>query len=218
MKRSQVLLSILAGALVIALFYVLLWSPAREDLAELEQQIAAQQTQQQQLQQEITRLRAVRDEAPEVEAELAAAEAIVPRDPALPSALRQLQSAADESGLVLSTVSTSRPAAVDGSSDGLSSIDVNVQLGGGYFQLVDFLRRIEDPTITPRGLIWGSATVTVAEYPTLTVSMSGRLHALIASPVVREAEVPDTDGVEGDEDTDEEAMMADEQPEATGRG
>ena len=200
MKRSQVLLSILAAALVIALFYVLLLSPAREDLAELEEQIAAQQTQQQQLQQEITRLRAVRDEAPEVEAELATAEAIVPRDAALPSALRQLQVAADESGVVLQSVSTSRPTAVDNAPAGLSNISANVQLFGGYFQVVDFLRRVEDPAITPRGLTWSNATLGLgSEYPELNVSLTGSLYALIVVPPAPEAAVPDApDGEDGE--------------------
>ena len=212
MKRSQVLLSILAGALVIALFYVLLWSPAREDLVELEEQIAAQQTQQQQLQQEITRLRAVRDEAPEVEAELAAAEAIVPRDAALPAALRQLQVAADESGVVLQSVSTSRPTALVGAPDGLSSINASMQIFGGYFQIVDFLRRVEDPSITPRGLTWGNATLALGEeYPELNVSLTGSLYALIAVPAVPEPEVPeDPEGTEGEDDSESDEDAADD--------
>ena len=205
MKRSQVLLSILAAGLVIALFYVLLWSPAREDLAELEEQIAAQQTQQQQLQQEITRLRAVRDEAPEVEAELAAAEAIVPRDAALPAALRQLQVAADESGVVLQSVTTSRPTAIAEGPAGLSSIGASMQLFGGYFQIVDFLRRVEDPAITPRGLTWGNATLALgSEYPELNVSLTGSMYALIAVPAVPEPAVPDDTEAGDDEELGED--------------
>ena len=200
MKRSQILLSALAAVLVIALFYMLLFQPARDEVAELELQIAAEQQQQVSLNQEISRLRTVRESAPEVEAELAAAEAIIPRDAALPSALRQLQVAADESGLVLQTVSTSRPTVVNDAPDGLSAIDVSVQVGGGYFQVVDFLRRFEDPAISPRGLNWVNATATIDEYPSLNVSLSGLLYATIPGPLP--PDVPAAE-LEGDAATDE---------------
>lgn len=192
MKRSQVILSIVAALLVVVLFYVLAFQPQRDRVAEIEDEIAAEQTQQTQLTNEINRLRSVREQAPEVEAELAAAEAVVPRDAALPSALRQLQLAADESGTVLQTVSTSRPAAVEGGPDGLASIDVSLQLVGGYFQVVDFLRRVEDPSITPRGLTWSSATVSRNDYPELTVSLSGDLYTTIDQPAA-DAEEPVAD-------------------------
>lgn len=182
MKRSHVLLSVLAALLVIALFYILLFQPARDELAQLEEQIAAELVEQQGLETEISRLQAVREEAPEVEANLSAAEAIVPRDASLPSALRQLQMAADESQLVLRSVTTSRPVALPDAPEGLSAVTVAVEVDGRYFQVVDFLRRLEDPAISPRGLGWQSASVIVNEYPMLTVALSGELYAMIAVP------------------------------------
>lgn len=203
MKRSQIMLSGLGAVLLIALFFVLLYQPNREAVAETEERIAAEQQTQQELQTEINRLRSVRDEAPEVEAQLAAAEAIVPRDPGLPSALRQLQLAADESGLILATVSTARPVPVDGGPDDLSLITINAQLQGGYFQIVDFLRRVEDPGITPRGLLWTSLGANIDEYPELNVTLAGELYAMLESPVPDELETePETDDAEGDDATD----------------
>ncbi len=213
MKRSQVLLSILGAVLIVALFYVLLFQPSRERLAEVELETATEQQVQVELQQEIARLQSVREEAPEVEAELAAAEAIVPRDPALPAALRQLQLAADESDIVLQAVTTSRPAAIDGAPEGLSRIDVGLQLQGGYFQLIDFLRRVEDPAISPRGLEWSNASVLVDEYPDLTVALTGQLYAMIAVPVPDEpepsAEDLETDATEDDADAESDADVED---------
>lgn len=202
MRRTQLLLSAVAGILVIALFWFLLYQPKREALAEVEEQILAEEAVQAGLQTEINRLRSVRDEAPEVEAELAAAEAIVPRDAALPSALRQLQLAADEAGLVLSSVSTGRPTAVDGAPEGLAGIDVTVQILGGYFQTVDFLRRVEDPAITPRGLVWLDAALAKAEYPQLSVSLSGRIFVVLPAPPPVEEETSETgdEGVEPGEE------------------
>ena len=198
MKRSQILLASLAAILLIAVFYVLLFQPARDEVALLELQIADELQAQAGLSQEIARLRTVREQAPEVEAELATAEAIIPRDASLPAALRQLQLAADESGVVLQAVSTTRPAVVTDAPEGLSRIAAEVQLVGGYFQVVDFLRRVEDPAISARGLAWDNATLARGEeYPELNVALSGSLYALIAVPPPPEVETPPVEGDDG---------------------
>lgn len=210
MNRIAVLLTALGLVLVVALFLVVVHQPLREDLADVEEQIAQEQTQQAALEQDIARLREVRAGAPGVEAELAAADAIVPRDAALPALVRQLQSAADEAGMVLSSIATSRPVELaDVAEPGLSSIEVTGQLTGTYFQMVDFLRRIEDPAITPRGVAWSSTTINRADeaYPELQFNLSGRAYAVIEQPLPPEPEpVPeDEDGAEGDDDLDGEA-------------
>lgn len=195
MTRAMVLLAAVGAVLVIALFYVTAFQPAREELAEVEAQIELEINEQRRLQDEIARLRSVREEAPAVEAELAVGEAIVPRDPALPALIRQLQLAADESGLTLSTVSTQRPTPVpDAAEPGLSSISTSVLLEGGYFQVVDFLRRLEDPGITPRGILWENATVSRAdgEYPDLSVALTGMVFAVMDQPLAPEPE-PEVD-------------------------
>jgi len=191
MSRPALLLSALGAVAVIALFFVLVFQPARAELAEVEDQIALEQAEQTRLEGEIERLRLVREGAPGVEADLAAADSIVPRDPALPALVRQLQSAADESGITLTSVAAGRPSALPESSvEGLSVINVNAQIEGGYFQIVDFLRRIEQPSITPRGLAWVNASVTRddANYPDLGVTLAGQAYAVVAVPLPPESE------------------------------
>lgn len=207
MSRMAWVVSALGALAFIALFFVLVFQPAREELADVEEQIALEQTEQARLDGEIQRLRSVREEAPMVEAELAAAEAIVPRDPALPALIRQLQMAADESGVTLSSVATGRPAELEAPPEpGLSAIDVNTQVEGGYFQIVDFLRRIEEPTISPRGLVWVNAAVTRVEesYPDLNVTLSGRTFGVIPVPLPPEPE-PEPEAESTDDDTEDEA-------------
>ena len=207
MKRSQVLLSILGGIMVIALFAVLLYQPQREALAEIDAAILAEIDMQRDLNAEIARLQSVRETAPEVEAQLALAEGIVTVDPALPAALRQLQIAADESGIVLESVATARPMLLEGSVDGLSSITVNVQLLGPYFQVVDFLRRVEDPSISTRGFMWNSSTVSLQEYPDLAVSLSGEVYAMVENLVPAPVETEPLDGEGGPEGLDAEVSI-----------
>jgi Tfp pilus assembly protein PilO len=212
MNRIAVLLTALGGILLVAMFYLLVFQPAREELAEVEDRIAVQEEQQRMLRAEIERLETVRQTAPDVEAELAAADAVVPRDTALPAALRQLQVAADEAGIVLSSISTARPAELpDPPEPGLSSIGLNLQVAGGYFQVVDFLRRVEDPSITSRGILWNTATVarSADAYPELQVSLSGNAFAVIPPPTLPELEPEpedaDDDADEADDDVEDDA-------------
>ena len=204
MKPVQIALSALAAILVVVLFWLLLWSPQQDELETVRDDIDAARDRQEVLAAERDQLRAVRDEAPEVEAELAAASALVPSDPALPSALRQLQQAADEAGALLRAVSPGRPSQVEDADEGVSEIGVSVELEGSYFQIVDFLRRVEDPTITPRGLAWTELTVSRDEYPTLTGSLSGVMYTRL--PVVPGAEPedePEDDPDAADDDDDD---------------
>jgi Tfp pilus assembly protein PilO len=215
MNRTALVLSVLGAVIVIVLFFIFVFQPAREELAEVEDQIALEQTEQGRLEGEIERLRLVREQAPTVEAELAAADAIVPTDPALPALVRQLQLAADEAGITLASVTTSRPVALEGApTEGLSSIEVSTQLEGGYFQIVDFLRRIEDPAISPRGIEWVNTTVTRDDegYPDLSVTLAGRAYAVLEVPVPPEPEPdPEAESAEGEDDAEgEDADTGDE--------
>lgn len=210
MTRVQMALAGLAAVIVVVLFWLLLWSPQQDELEAIRTEIEDAQAEQSRLTAEREALRAIREEAPGVEAELAAVSSVVPSDPALPSALRQLQSAADEAGVVLQTVSPARPTQVEGAEQGVSAIAVSAQLSGGYFQLVDFLRRIEDPEITPRGLVWDSANLAREEYPTVTATLTGTMFARLPGPPP-EPEEEDVDEDEGDDaDVDVEVEEGEE--------
>ena len=193
MTRIQALLTVLVSVLLIVLFWFLVYTPMQEDIEQLEAQTADEELRHQQLEARIESLRAVRQDAPETEAALAAARAIIPNESALPSALRQMQGAADDSGIVLSSVATARPTPLDDDLD-VHSITVSVQVTGTYFQTVDFLRRIEDPTITPRGVLWQSVSVSRGDdYPELSVALSGSMFAAGLSPAAEEEPEPDPD-------------------------
>jgi Tfp pilus assembly protein PilO len=207
MTRTTVLLSALAAILVVALFWLLLWSPRQDELAQISEETDQVLAQQAELEGRLRALQAVREQAPEAEAVLAAGEAVVPRGTALPSAFRQLQLSADEAGLRLISVSPGRPGAVEGGPATLGELPVNVELEGSYFQVVDFLRRIEDPTISPRGLEWANASLSIADYPMLTVSLSGRMYAQLPAPPP--AEEPVAEPAPGEDAGPEESDVVD---------
>ena len=208
MNRQTTLLAVLAAVLLLVVGYLFVVKPKQGEIADIRTEIEDAQAQQSQVRAQISQLEAVRASIPEVEAALAAAETIIPRDEAeLPAALRMLQMAANDSGVQLDTVSMSRPevvateAGVTVPAD-LSQITVSVSLSGGYFQIVDFLRRTEDPVLTPRAILWSSSAVSLDEYPTLTVTLAGTMYAYLEDIGAEPAPAPTDAGTATEEDVD----------------
>lgn len=208
MTRQKTLLSILAAVLLVILAFVFLLRPQMTEADEVRQEIEDTRAQQAQLESQIVRLEDVRARSPEIEALVAAADTLIPRDdPALPAAVRQLQMAANDSGAQLVSVAMSRPAVTEATNDvavppGLATIATSVTVSGGYFQLVDFLRRVEDPVISPRAILWNQANVTLAEYPTLTMNLSGALFAYLEDIGAPAPAPPTEEPTDGETDVD----------------
>lgn len=201
MKRLVLLLSLLAAILIVVLWWFLFLSPQREELETVETEIETTLAQQQQVRARIAQLQQVRERVPEIEADLAAARTLIPEDAALPALLRQIQLAADDSQTEIPTISVSRPSGIEGAEAGqaeLSAIQLTLSVEGTYFQIVDLLRRMEDPAIVGRGLMVDTLSLGASEYPVLQASISARAFAIIPPAVVPDApaEEPADDGAE----------------------
>jgi hypothetical protein len=211
MSRTTRLIVALGVVLVLVLWYLFVWSPRVEALELVEADIQTTQASQASARARIGELQLVREQAPALQAELAAAASLMPRDTALPGALRQLQQAADDSGATLVSVSPARPEPVVGADDAatnLYALGLALELRGSYFQIVDTLRRLEDPAISPRGFVWESVTLTLDEHPTLTVAVTGRMFSVLTAPPME----PDPNAAVAptEEATDTEAPPADD--------
>lgn len=193
MNRQTLLLVAVGAIAIIVLFYMFGWKPKADELAEVRAQTEDAIAQQSVLESQIANLESIRAVAPEIEAALAAAESLIPRDAALPSALRQLQLAADDSGVELVSIAPGRPAA-DPDVPEVARISLSVNAEGSYFQIVDFLRRLEDPTITPRVVLLQNISVSGLEHPTLSIAMTGAMFAILPAPPAPEATAPATPG------------------------
>lgn len=178
MTRQTALLATLAAVLVITLWWLFLYSPGQDELALLEDEIAAAESEQISLQQRVAQLETVRARAPETEAAIARLKSFVPDDPALPAALRQIQASADDAGARIIAITTTRPTVVD-EGVGLYAAQLTLTVEGSYFQLVDLLRRIEAPEITARGVTFNNVTLAATDYPTLTASIVGDMYAVL---------------------------------------
>lgn len=194
MRRAPLLVTVAAVVLAVAMWF-LLFAPEREEQALLREEITGLVAQQNALRLQIARLEEIKANELDVRADIARLEQYIPDGAAQPSAIRQLQLVADASGVDITSVSFAQPAAVPGApappvpDTVLASVPVSIVIEGGYFQLTDFLRRVEAEM--PRALLVDSVTITEAQqparFPTLSVSMSTRMFTVVPASAVAPA-------------------------------
>jgi Tfp pilus assembly protein PilO len=216
MRQRAPLIGVALAVLLAVGFWFLLYQPRNEEQAELEAETAQLQTRQQQLSNEIAQLEEIQANEVEIRAALARLEEYVPSGLAQPTTIRQFQQSADAAGVEILAVSFAVPEPAEGApptgqpDSVLGSIPVTMTLEGGYFQMVDFLRRIE--VDVPRAVLVESVAAGEAEagFPLLSTTWSGRLFALIpAGPDAAVAAPPPEEpapeaGAEGADGQEEE--------------
>lgn len=207
MRSRAVLIGVLVAVVLTAAFWFLLYQPARERQAALEAETAQLESQASELEGRLQALRAIREQEVEIRAALARLDELIPSGPAQPATIRQFQLAADAAGVTIQTITFDEPAPVEGATTAdattqLLRIPVTMVVNGGYFQMVDFFRRIE--VDVPRAV--RISTVALAEaadpgFPVLTTTWNGDLFAV--APVTAETPpVPPPPAVEGEEGTE----------------
>lgn len=195
MTRSTTALAAVIAVAILALAWMFLIQPQNEEIAAIEADIVARQDESRVLDTQIAGLQDVRARAPDIESSIAEVEGVIPSDPALPAALRQFQAAADDAGVSLLTLAPARPtAAEDADTPNLYQIPVAMTIRGSYFQTVDFLRRLEDPAITARGVEVQAVTINRNDdaYPALDVAITASMYAVLDDVPVPVEEAPVT--------------------------
>ena len=206
MTRVGWLLTGLLCVLLVVGWYFLIFDPTSEEIEDVRAETDQILDQAAQERARAAQLREVRQNAPEAEAALNAGQTIIPEEPSVPALFRQLQQAADDAGVRLPSISPGAPSVTTIDGQEVASIGVSMSLQGSYFQMVDFARRIEDPTLTPRALRWDAASLSPSEFPELSVSFAGQVYSrnVVELPTIEEPEeAPDEDDEADDPDADE---------------
>ena len=208
---TRVWLSVLAAVVVLTVaWWFLFYGPARTQQQALQAETATLVTQQGELRTQIAQLRDIREQEVQIQADLARLEQYIPVNPSQASLVRQVQLAADASGLTVESLTFADPVVVDGAPPPaqpglvLGRIDTEIQLEGGYFQAADFLRRLE--VEVARAMLVQQIGLEEGEdgFPRLSSSIRGSIFALIVPPADPNAPVIDPDApVEGATETPE---------------
>ncbi len=203
MRSRAPLFGVLVAILLAVAFYFLLYSPKNDELAAVRAETAQLETQRSSLQNELAQLREVEANQVQIRAQLARLEEYIPSGTAQSTAVRQFQLAADASGVEIQTVSFGAPALVPEAPPtgqegmALATINVSMVVDGGYFQVVDFLRRLE--VEVPRAILLASTAIAEGEdgFPELTTTWSGDLFAVVpAASAAEAAPAPPAEGTQ----------------------
>lgn len=207
-------LAIAACVLLAAAFYFLAWQPKDDEQTALEDETAELERQASSLRNEIAALEEIKANEVQIRATIAKIGEYVPEGPAQAEVMRQLQDAADAAGVTVESMQFGEPQRVEGAPDTgepgtvLASIDSSFDLEGEYFQIVDFMRRIE--VDVPRAVLIQQLSLSEGGeegFPTLAGSWNGDLFGLVPTG---EALAPgegdvDDDPAEGEDGNGDEA-------------
>lgn len=187
MKRG-VVLGLAAGAVVVVLgWYFLLFAPLSSDVDSTHSKVAEAKRQTLELKATVSRLEGLSANAPQQQATLRRLNAAIPATPDLADFILQANRIAAESGIDWLSVSPAPPAATAGGTN--STIALSMQIEGGFFQVLDYLNRLEDlerlvvvdgvnisaSTAGSTTASGATASVTATGAPTLAVTLTGRM-------------------------------------------
>lgn len=225
MIRRAPVLVIVAVVLTTVAFWFLLYQPSQANEAALRDEAAALDDERAQLEARVERLREVEENVEDFTAQVDRVEELIPDRPAQPQVLRELQRAADASGVEITELTFGDPELVSGAPDTgdpatvLTRIPTQMSMSGGFFQVVDLLRRIE--VDLARALKVDTVTMNEDEelsFPTLSATWTGAVFAVLPIEDVPGAE--DVIDAEADDDTaaDEDPAADDETTESSTEG
>ncbi len=179
--KKQIL--ILVGILVLMLvaFFMLVWKPQSERIADLGNRRTAEEAKVQTAKTTLAMLEEKKKSAASVEADLVRIKKQMPTDAELPDLINQLQDIADDAGVGLVSI---KPGTLAAKGD-FSELQVNLTVEGSYVSLIDFLRRVET---AQRMFKTSTIDLKVKQYPDLT--MSTALSAFVMGSGESSATVP----------------------------
>ncbi|HUR17400.1 MAG TPA: type 4a pilus biogenesis protein PilO [Acidimicrobiales bacterium] len=178
------LLAIGAGVAVaiLVLWYIALWKPRGSDLDKAKDRRAAAEATASQLQTEIDRLRAEQSQEPLRRAQLERVRALIPDEPNLAQFILDANDAAVKAGIDFISIAPALPAAGSAvAAPGAApapvaslppEIKLSLQIKGGYFQVLDFVNRLD---ALPRLVVTDGLSLAADPNARMTVTVSARM-------------------------------------------
>ena len=165
-RRRELLIAGAGVLLILAAALLLLVRPTKQATAAANADRDTAVAESQSLRDQIRALEPLKANEADLRARARLAQAEFPATPALPSLIDALQDAAGQAGVDLANVSPSPPKASTIRPE-LAEISTNLSVKGGYFEIQDFLVRLEDlvkgtdpDRVPPRSVLVQSVNLT----------------------------------------------------------
>ena len=181
MRSRVVAIGVLLTVVLVLIWNIAIFSPRGKKLNDAKKQAQAAQQLEPGLQATLARLKQISENGPEIAAQLDTLNAAVPAGPDLDGFILSANQIAVQAGIDWLSVSPSVVQA--GTSGGPSVIPLSVQIKGGFFQVLDYLNRLEDLgrlVIVDSINTTAGSTSGVTGPPTLSVTLSGRMFTAAA--------------------------------------
>jgi Tfp pilus assembly protein PilO len=140
MKTKNLMVSVLVGVLVVALWWTMLLKPTRAKVAKAKTDTQTQEDKLAPLERQLAQARQDASHAAELKAQFQSLQHALPDTPALSAFIRDANSIASASGVQWQSVTHATPA--PGGPGGVLSITVGMQVQGTYGQIIDYLGRL----------------------------------------------------------------------------
>jgi Tfp pilus assembly protein PilO len=138
-KEIYIITAVVAIVLIVA-WYFLLFSPMQRKAADLGTQIESAQSALDMANQEVVKLESYKKTAPQSRAEIVRLGKMLPESEGIPGLIIELSKTAEASGVTITSIA--RGTTTPGSPFGIQT--VSIQVGGRYFDVEDFLYRLEE--------------------------------------------------------------------------
>lgn len=149
--RRNVIVFVLVMIAVLAVWFLLIYSPQSNKIDEATAAADSAEEQARKLNLEVQRLQALEKQAPQLRERAARADTAIPSEPQLAQFILQVQEAANASGVDWISVAPAPPTAAPAQGApaellGVREVAISMNVEGGYFQVQDFITRIETLT------------------------------------------------------------------------
>ncbi|MDQ3756458.1 MAG: type 4a pilus biogenesis protein PilO [Actinomycetota bacterium] len=190
MNRRALLIGAAAALVVLLAWYFLLWGPRNDEIADARDRQDVAESQAQQLRSEIERLQAAQRDEPLRRAQLETLRAAIPDDPNLAQFILDTNDAATKAGIDFISIAPTPPAVAAAQPAAATTatttatttpgadatppaeIKVALQVQGGYFQVLDFVNRLNDLS---RLVVIDSVSVSADQAGRLSASLQARM-------------------------------------------
>lgn len=193
MTRRNLLISAGLALLVVAAWYLLLWSPKGGELEDVAARRAAAEDRAEQLEVRLSRLQAAQEESVRLIAVRDRLRSAVPEKPDVAQFVLDANDAATAAGVDFVNI-TPAPPGVPTTPGAPTHVGLGIKVEGGYFQVLDYLDRLLE---LPRVVVIDTISVTPMDQttgtPKLAVDLTARMFTALAAAPAAESAQPISD-------------------------
>jgi len=175
--NRRVLIGVVAGIAVVGLWFVALWKPQQAQIGKAEKRAAAAEQQANDLGLQVSRLQDLKSRTALQQSQLERLRVAIPDQPNLAEFILDANQVATKAGIDFLSITPAQPAAGTPTSGAAgaapASVHLSMTITGGYYQVVDFLNRVE---AMPRIVVLDNVALTAGSGSAqLSVALDGRM-------------------------------------------